>query len=107
MRVLDEGVTRVGLSIIWERLKREKVSVHDLLALDKSILKSPVKIISLDSSQTESTIQTNVSTQLAGFGGLRYKKLTRMGEDFFIFTSSHTHSIPYYSYRLRRLKETC
>ena len=107
MRVLDEGVTRVGLSIIWERLKREKVSVHDLLALDKFILKSPVKIISLDSSQTESTIQTNVSTQLAGSGGLRYKKLTRMGEDFFIFTSSNTHSIPYYSYRVRRLKETC
>ena len=38
MRVLDEGVTRVGLSIIWERLKREKFSVRDLLALDKSIL---------------------------------------------------------------------
>ena len=65
MRVLDEGVTRVGLSIIWERLKREKVSVHNLLALDKSILKSPIKIISLDSSQTESIIQTNLSTQFA------------------------------------------
>ena len=38
MRVLEEGVTRVGLSIIWERLKRENVSVHDLLALDKSTL---------------------------------------------------------------------
>ena len=85
MRVLDEGVTRVGLSIIWERLKREKVSVHDLLALDKSILKLPVKIISLDSSQTESTIQTNVSTQLAGFGGLRYKKAYTDGRRFLHF----------------------
>ena len=94
MRVLDEGVTRVGLSIIWERLKRENVSVHDLLALEKSILKSPIKIISLDSSQTESIIQTNLSTLFAGSDGLRYKKPTRKG-DFFIFTSSHTHSIPY------------
>ena len=86
MRVLDEGgVTRVGLSIIWERLKRENVSVHDLLALDKSILKSPIKIISLDSSQTESIIQTNLSTQFAGSDGLRYKKPTRIGEDFFHF----------------------
>ena len=107
MSVLDEGVTRVGLSIIWERLERENVSVHDLLALDKSILKSPIKIISLDSSQTESIIQTNLSTQFAGSDGLQYKKPTRMGEDFFIFTSSHTHSIPYSSYRVRRLKETC
>ena len=66
MRVLDEGVTRVGLSIIWERLKRKNVSVHDLLALDKSILKLSIKIISLDSSQTESIIQKNVSTQFTG-----------------------------------------
>ena len=29
-----------------------------------------------------------------------------MGEEFFIFTSSHTHSVPYYLYRVRRLKET-
>ena len=101
------GVTRVGLSIIWERLKRENVSVPDWLASDKSILKSPIKIISLDSSQTESIIQTNLSTQFAGSYGLRYKKPTRMGEDFFIFTSSHAHSIPYSSYRVRRLKETC
>ena len=102
-------VTSVGLSIMWQRLKREGVSVrvHDLLALDKSILKSPIKIISLDSSQTESIIQIYLSIQLAGSDGLRYKKLTRMGEDFFIFTSSHTHSIPYFSYRVRRLKETC
>ncbi len=76
------------------------------MALDKSILKSPIKIISLDSSQTESIIQTNLSTQFAGSDGLRYKKPTRMGEDFFIFTSSHTHSIPYSSYRVRRLNET-
>ena len=85
MRVLDEGVTRVGLSIISERLKREKVSVHNLLALDKSILKSPIKIISLDSSQTESIIQTNLSTQFAGSDGLRYEKAYKDGRRFLHF----------------------
>ena len=107
MKVLDEGVTWVGQLIIWERLNRENVCVHDLLALDKSILKSPIKIISLDSRQTESIIQTNLSTQLAGSDGLRYIKPTRIGEDFISFTSNHTHSTPYSSYRVRRLKDTC
>ena len=91
MRVPDEGVTRVGQLIILERLNRENVCVHDLLALDKSILKSPIKIISLDSSQTASIKQTTLSAQLAGSDGLRYKKPTRIGEDFFSFTSNHTH----------------
>ena len=86
MKVLDEGVTWVGQLIIWERLNREYVCVHDLLALDKSILKSPIKIIHLDSSQTESIIQTTLSTQLAGSDGLRNIKPTRIGETFFSFT---------------------
>ena len=107
MRVLDEVVTRVGQLIIWERLNRENVCVHDLLALDKSILKSLIKVISLDSSHTESIIQTNLSTQLAGFDGLRYIKPSRIGEDFFSFTSNYTNSTPYFLYRVRRLKDTC
>ena len=107
MRVLEEGVMQVGQLIIWDRLNRENVCVRDLLTLDKSILKSPIKIIPLESSQTESIIQTNLSTHLAGSDGLRYIKPTRIGEDFFSFTSNHTHSTPYSSYRVRRLKDTC
>ena len=109
MRVLDEGVTRVGQLIIWERLNRENVCVYDLLALDKSLLKSPIKIISLDSSRTKSIIQTNLSTQSADSDELRYIKstTTRIGEGFFSFTSNHMHSTPYSSYRVRRLKDTC
>ena len=106
MRVLDEGVTRVGQLIIWERLNKVNVCVHDLMALEKSVLKSPMKIIYLDSSQTESIIQTNSPTQLAGSDGLRYIKPTWIGEDFFSFTSKHKHSTPYSSYRVRRLKDT-
>ena len=89
MSVFDEGVTLVGVLTVWERLKRENTSVHGLLAFDNSILKSPIKKNSLDSSQTTSIIDTNLSVQFAGSEGFRYRNRTRTGEVFCSLTSSH------------------
>ena len=55
------------------------------MAFDRSILKSPIKIISLDSSETTSIIDTNLSVQVAGSEGLQYRNPTRIGEVFLQF----------------------
>ena len=105
MSVFDEGVTRVGELTVWETLKRENTSVHGLLVFDRSILKSPIKIISLDSSQTTSIIDTNLSVQFAGSEGFRYRNPTRNEEVFCSLTSSQIHSTPYLSNSVRRVTD--
>ena len=97
MSVFDEGVTRVGELTVLERLKRENTSVHGLLAFDRSMLKSPIKIISLDSRQTTSIIDTNLSVQFAGSERFRHRNPTRTGEVFlqFDFQPNTLYPIPF------------
>ena len=85
--------------------KREYVRPRFVGFFDRSILKSPIKIISLDSSQTTSIIDTNLSVQFAGSEGFRYRNPTRNGEVFCSLTSSQIHSTPYFSNSVRRVTD--
>ena len=67
-RFLMKGVTRVGGANSLREVKKERIRLSTvLMVFDRSILKSPIKIISLDSSQTTSIIDTNLSVQFCRF----------------------------------------
>ena len=79
------------------------MSVHGMLAFDRSVLKSPVTIISLDSNQTTPIIDTNLSVQFAGSEGFRYRNPTRTGEVFLQFDFQPNTLYPI----LFKLSKTC